>query len=144
MARPAGLEPATYGLEGRCTIRLCYGRRRAVCHSGIHYPSPGRFHFSPSNQWIACMSTCQFSVMLLNANDSSSTTGYPRLRRYQILPTNDAAPAWQAREPAPIDSWVEICHENPYDVKVTNCSWNQRGRLMLVPFHDHMPSQDSV
>ena len=26
-ARPAGLEPATYGLEGRCTIRLCYGRR---------------------------------------------------------------------------------------------------------------------
>ncbi len=27
MARPAGLEPATYGLEGRCTIRLCYGRR---------------------------------------------------------------------------------------------------------------------
>ena len=27
MARPAGLEPATYGLEGRCTIQLCYGRR---------------------------------------------------------------------------------------------------------------------
>ena len=27
VARPAGLEPATYGLEGRCTIRLCYGRR---------------------------------------------------------------------------------------------------------------------
>lgn len=26
MARPAGLEPATYGLEGRCTIQLCYGR----------------------------------------------------------------------------------------------------------------------
>jgi hypothetical protein len=27
VARPAGFEPATYGLEGRCTIRLCYGRR---------------------------------------------------------------------------------------------------------------------
>ena len=27
VARPAGLEPATYGLEGRCTIQLCYGRR---------------------------------------------------------------------------------------------------------------------
>ncbi len=26
VARPAGLEPATYGLEGRCTIRLCYER----------------------------------------------------------------------------------------------------------------------
>ena len=30
LARPAGLEPATLGLEGRCSIRLSYGRMQAA------------------------------------------------------------------------------------------------------------------
>ncbi len=54
VARPAGLEPATPGLEGRCSIQMSYGRvsLRVLCvlcvdsAHGAESPSPGRLRRS--------------------------------------------------------------------------------------------------
>ena len=43
LARPAGLEPATLGLEGRCSIRLSYGR---MAEFAVPNRSPGRRKWS--------------------------------------------------------------------------------------------------
>ena len=40
LVRPAGLEPATPGLEGRCSIQMSYGRFSIGRGRGIRTPDP--------------------------------------------------------------------------------------------------------
>jgi hypothetical protein len=44
LARPTGLEPATVGLEGRCSIRLSYGRISSRIVAQPRQPAPSTPH----------------------------------------------------------------------------------------------------
>ncbi len=51
MARPAGLEPAAPGLEGRCSLQLSYGRNTAIVARGRRHPTPCAAQAPP--RWLA-------------------------------------------------------------------------------------------
>ena len=50
MAHPAGFEPATHGLEGRCSIQLSYGRTvNTTRHPKLRVV--GNAGFEPATPW---------------------------------------------------------------------------------------------
>ena len=76
MARPAGLEPAAPGLEGRCSIRLSYGRsRRAarILYDGFYFSQGiSTRNALPSMSFAVTVTRLAFTLRALNGTLSRS------------------------------------------------------------------------
>ena len=65
LARSAGLEPATYGLEGRCSIQLCY--ERLVPPAGLE----------PARLWATDFKSVMSTSSIMEAESVKIMTGPP-------------------------------------------------------------------
>lgn len=73
MARPARLERATRGLEGRCSIQLSYGRKEMFCEVGwfSYYSCP---HFQHPTLQLGCETVPFYShTQNIGGRDESRT-----------------------------------------------------------------------